>query len=167
MTGLFVILTPLTKLFPTLPTPTRPDTLSRLLIFYLLWQLQSKQWLVIPGYPGLLTIDPTNCSVMTQTFHCHRIYRPWPIQISAMSSCYSLIGHSPQYRAPIGCRCLGSRGDSDYAYCCTLELLPLARANYWPLIGQGWTMVTSDWLVLAWCPSLIGHCVLITSHWTR
>ena len=52
MTGLFVILTPLTKLFPTQATPTLPDTYCRLLIFYLLWQLQSKQW---PGDPGLLT----------------------------------------------------------------------------------------------------------------
>ena len=61
----------------------------------------------------------------------------------------------------------GSPGDSDYAYYCTLELLPLARANYPPLIGQGWAMLASDWLVLAWGRSLIGHYVLITSHGTR
>ena len=61
----------------------------------------------------------------------------------------------------------GSLGDGDFAYYCTLELLPLARANYQPLVGQGWVMLASDWLVLAWGPSLIGHYVLITSHGTR
>ena len=35
----------------------------------------------------ILTIDPTNCSVMTQTFH--RIYRPWPDQCHDLRSDWS------------------------------------------------------------------------------
>ena len=161
MAGLFVILTPLTQLFPTHTASTpRPGTLSPMLIFYLLWQLQSKLW---RGDPWLLTQQAA------QLWHKHSTATGYidPDKCSSAMSWAALWLVTLQNTGLLLADVPGSPGDSDYAYYCTLELLPLARANYPPLIGQGWVMLASDWLVLAWGPSLIGHYVLITSHGTR
>lgn len=107
----------------------------------------------------ILTIDPTNCSVMTQTFH--RTYRPWQDQCHEL---WLVRLHNTGLLLAAAHPALTS---DTLHIAAPWSSCPWPRDGGWPLIGQGWPRMASDWLELAWGPSLIGYYVLITSHGTR
>ena len=151
-----------------IPRPVHPScrahTLLRLLIFYLLWQLQSKHsaWLLTQQTAQWWSQHST------ATGYRSPVSGLWLVSI-------------PEYWSPIGW-CPGVTG---WQWLCILLCLWLriigglslvSWEHQWPLICQLWAVTASDWSGLScaepWLvdgdlgPALMGHCVLITSHWT-
>ena len=82
-----------------------------------------------------LTIDPTNCSVMVTTFHCHRI---------SITCVWSVIG---QHAGILVSYWLMSWG---HRVTVTMHItLPLATDNWGPLIGQLRASMASDLSVVS------------------
>ena len=126
MTGLFVILTPLTKLFPAQFTPHAGHTAAIVDLLFVV--TITKQTLS-------LTIDPTNCSVMVTTFHCHRI---------SITCVWSVIG---QHAGILVSYWLMSWG---HRVTVTMHITqPLATDNWGPLIGQLRASMASDLSVVS------------------